>query len=86
MLPSAPSGCTVDDGVGGERAVEVREGVLADLVLAPRDVEPVGLDRQQHQRLARVAVEAVEHARDLLGARGVQEALLLEGASRVEVV
>ena len=57
----------------------MREGLLPDLVLAPRDSEPLGVDRQQDQRLAHVLVVPLEDPLHLRPVRGMEEPLLLEG-------
>jgi hypothetical protein len=56
----------------------VREGLLPDLLLAPRHAEPVGVDAQQHQRLAQVVVVALEDSLDLRPVRGMDESHVLE--------
>ena len=60
-------------------AVDVREGLLPDLVLPPRHVEPLGVDRQQDQRLAHVLVVAAGRPPHLRPVRGMEEPLVLEG-------
>ncbi len=63
--------------------MDVRERRVPDGVLAPRHVEQVGVDDEQHERLGHVGVVALEHARHLVLPGGVQEADLGErGAAR----
>ena len=51
-------------------------------VLLPRRGEQVGVDLEQHQRLVDVGVERRPHALPLVGAAGVDEALLARGSGR----
>ena len=77
----------VDDRAAVDRAVDVRVGVVAHGLDAQLGVgQPGGVDGQQDQVLAEPAVVAVEDARHLVAARGVDEALLRELTPTVEVV